>query len=61
MSDINIRQENFNVSSLYEVDNDVLSVIMKKVLNFLGEIGYELRDQIIFRRSLEDHEKIISI
>lgn len=55
MSDINIRQENFNVSSLYEVDNDELSVIMKKVLNFLGEIGYELRDQIIFRRSLEDH------
>lgn len=61
MSHINIRQENFNVSSLYEVDNDVLSVIMKKVLNFLGEIDYELRDQIIFRRSLEDHEKIISI
>ena len=39
---------------MYQVANDIAQELTKKVLNFHGEIGCKLRDQIIFRRPLVD-------
>lgn len=39
---------------MYQVANDIAQEPTKKVLNFHGEIGCKLRDQIIFRRPLVD-------
>ena len=37
---------------MYKVANDISKEIMKKVFNFCGEIGYDLRQQSISRRPL---------
>lgn len=39
---------------MYQVANDIAQELTKKVLNFHGEIGCKLRDQIIFRSPLVD-------
>ena len=49
---INMRNIKTVAIEMYKVANDISKEIMKKVFNFCGEIGYDLRQQSIFRRPL---------
>ena len=49
---INMRNIKTVAIEMYKIANDISKEIMKKVFNFCGEIGYDLRQQSIFRRPL---------
>ena len=49
---INMRNIKTVAIEMYKVATDISKEIMKKVFNFCGEIGYDLRQQSISRRPL---------